>query len=279
VLVIAPARQSTPLLPAAQIVQGNPRQAERRVRAGGWLVLSQALAAEQHLHVGQAFTLPSPVPTSFRVAALSTNIGWAPGAIVMNAEDYARAWGSDDVSAYGIELDRNISPGAAVGEIDRALGPPARSGLVTETAAAHATKQRALDRRALARLTQIATLIPILAALAMAAAIGAMVWQRRPRLAKLKLEGLPRFELWQTILLESLLLLGAGCLSGAIFGLYGQQLADRALARVIDFPVVQSIGPLAALGSLSLVIASALAILAIPGYLAASVPAALALQD
>ncbi len=47
----------------------------------------------------------------------------------------------------------------------------------------------------------------------MAAAIGNMVWQRRPRLAKLKLEGFPRGELWRTILLESVLLLGVGCLT------------------------------------------------------------------
>jgi putative ABC transport system permease protein len=279
VLVIAPARQSTPLLPAAQIVQGNARQAERRVRAGGWLVLSQALAAEQHLHVGQAFTLLSPVPTSFRVAALSTNIGWAPGAIVMNAEDYARAWDSDDVSAYGILLDRDLSSSAAVREIDRALGPPAHSGLIVEAAASHAAEQRALDRRALARLTQIATLIPILAALAMAAAIGAMLWQRRPRLAKLRLEGLARAQLWHTILLESLVLVGVGCTSGAIFGLYGQQLADRALTRVVNFPVAHSVSPLTLLWSLALVPGAALAVLAIPGYRAASVPAALALQE
>jgi putative ABC transport system permease protein len=279
VLVIAPAPRSMPLLPAGQIVRGNARQAEQRVGAGGWLVLSQALAAEQHLHIGQALVLPSPVPTSFRVAALSTNVGWAPGAIVMNADDYARAWGSDDVSAYGILLDRDVSPSAAVGEIDRALGPPARSGLVAETAAAHATKQRALDRRALARLTQIAILIPILAALAMAAAIGAMLWQRRPRLAKLRLEGLARAQLWHTILLESLVLVGVGCTSGVIFGLYGQQLADRALARSVNFPVTHSVAPLTLLWSLALVPAAAVAVLAIPGYRAASVPAALALRD
>jgi putative ABC transport system permease protein len=113
----------------------------------------------------------------------------------------------------------------------------------------------------------------------MAAAMGAMVWQRRPRLAKLKLEGLPRAELWQTILLESLLLLCIGCVSGAIFGAYGQRLADRALSSVIDFPVVYSLAPLSTLVSLALVAGSALAILAIPGYLAASVPAAVALQE
>ncbi len=113
----------------------------------------------------------------------------------------------------------------------------------------------------------------------MAAAMGAMVWQRRPRLAKLKLEGLPRAELWRTILLESLLLLGVGCLTGAVFGLYGQQLADRALAQVINFPVVYSVTRRTALTSVALMTAAALAILAIPGYLAASVPASLALQD
>ena len=68
------------------------------------------------------------------------------------------------------------------------------------------------------RLTEIATLILILAALAMAAAMGAMVWQRRPRLAKLKLEGLRPPELWRTILLESLLLLGVGCPTGRSSG-------------------------------------------------------------
>ncbi|HTC72197.1 MAG TPA: hypothetical protein VK655_04870 [Solirubrobacteraceae bacterium] len=53
----------------------------------------------------------------------------------------------------------------------------------------------------LAILSEIATLILVVAVLAMAAAIGNMVWPRRPRLAKLKLEGFPRSELWRTIVL------------------------------------------------------------------------------
>ena len=281
-LVIAPAPRSTPLLAAGQIVQGNARQAEARVRAGGWLILSRALAHEEHLRIGEAFMLPSPDPTSFRVAALSTNIGWEPGAIVMNANDYARAWASEDVSAYSIQLAPHTSTARAIVEIRGTLNRSSRSapsGLTVQSSAGRVARQVALDREALARLSEIATLIPIFAVLAIAAAIAAMLWQRRPRLAKLKLEGLPRGELWRTILLESLLLLAAGCLTGAIFGLYAQRLADDALANVIDFPVVYSLAPLTALGSLALVCASALAILAIPGYLAARVPAALALQD
>jgi putative ABC transport system permease protein len=276
-LVIAPPRQATPLLPSGQIEQGNPVQASARVRAGGWLVISRAMAAEHHLRVGQAFTLPTPDPMRFRVAALSNNLGWAPGAIVMNASDYARAWGSSEASAFNILLDPGVTPARAVREIERALGPS--SGLTVQTAARHAALQSALSRAALARLTQIATLILVVAVLAMAAAMGAMIWQRRPQLAKLKLEGIPRASLWHTMLLESLLLLAAGCLTGAVFGVYGQQMADRALASVIDFPVVHTVTAQSSLGSVALVIATATAILAIPGYLAASVPAALALQD
>lgn len=277
VLVDAPPREARPLIPAGQILQGNVRLAEERIRAGGWAVLSQGLAEEQHLHIGQAFTPPTPDPTRLRVAALSTNLGWAPGAMLVNATDYARAWGNQDISAYGVLLNPGVSPTLTAQEITHALGPD--SGLTVQTAEAHAAEQVALGREALEKLTQIATLIPLAAVLAMAAAMGAMVWQRRPRLAKLKLEGLPRVELWGTILLESLLLLGAGCSCGAVFGLYGQQLADRALAHVINFPVVSSVTALPALQSLSLVIATALAIIAIPGYIAASVPPALALQD
>ncbi len=247
------------------------------MRAGGWLVLSRAIADEHHLRIGQAFTLPTPDPRTFRLAALSTNMTWAPGAIVMNASDYARAWGSRDASAYAVLLAPGVSPTQGAREIKRALGP--HTGLAAQTAEQHAGQQRALSRQALARLTQIATLIPIAAVLAMAAAMGALVWQRRPRLAKLKLEGIPRAELWRTILLESLLLVGVGCLTGAVFGLYGQQLADRALAQAIDFPVVYSVTALSGLESLTLVTATALAILALPGYLATRVPAALALQD
>jgi putative ABC transport system permease protein len=277
VWVIAPPRAATPLLPASQIVEGDVARAEAEVRAGGWAVVSQAIATEHHLHIGSPFALPTPVPTTFRVAAIGTNIGWAPGAIVMNATDFAHAWGSADASAYNVLLAPGVSQAQGAREIRLALGPS--SGLAVETAAQHAGQQRALSRQGLERLTQIATLILIAAVLAMAAAMGNMVWQRRPRLAKLKLEGFPRAELWRTILLESLLLLGVGCLSGAVFGLYGQQLLDRALANVINFPVVYSFGALVAVTSLALVTAAAVAIVAIPGYLATGVSPAVALQD
>jgi len=277
VWVIAPPAQATPLVPPTQLVEGDLAQASARVRAGGWVVLSQALAAEHHLHIGQAFTLLAPEPTVFRVAALSTNIGWAPGAIVMNAGDYARAWGSAEASAYNVLLAPGVTQTQGRAEIRAALGPS--TGLAVQTAEARANQQRALSRQGLTRLTQIATLILTAAILAMAAAMGAMIWQRRPRLAKLKLEGFPPSELWQTIMLESLILLGVGCASGALLGLLGQQLLDRALSHTINYPVVPSLGLLGAIVSFALVTAAAVAIVALPGRFAAKVPAAVALQD
>jgi len=275
--VIAPPMQATPLLPASQILEGSVAEATVHIRAGGWAVFAQALAQEHHLHIGESVTLPTPVPRTVRVAALSTNIGWAPGAVIMTADEYAQAWGSPDAGAYNILLAPGISAAVAAREVARALGPS--SGLSVQTASAHASEQNALSRQGLQRLTQIATLILVVAVLAMAAAIGNMVWQRRPRLAKLKLEGFPRTELWRTILVESLLLLAVGCLMGAVFGLFAQQLLDRALANVINFPVVYSVAASSAVVSLAIVTATAVAIVAIPGYLAAGVPPAIALQD
>jgi putative ABC transport system permease protein len=279
VLVIAPPLTARPLLPAGQLLGGGARAAEALVRRGGWIVVSRAIAEEHRLRVGQSVTLPTPDPTSMRIAALSSNIGWEPGAIVMSAPSYARAWGSDNASAYAIQLDPGVSPSDGADAIRSALAPGSGNALSVQTAAQRADALRALDTRALARITQIAILIEVFAVLAMAAAIGAMVWQRRARLAKLKLEGLARSQLWRTILLESALLLGAGCGAGVLFGLYGQRLADRALARTIGFPVAHSLSPLPAIASLGVVVVAALVVLALPGYLATGVPASVALQE
>jgi putative ABC transport system permease protein len=195
VWVIAPPRDAAPLVPSSQLVEGDLRRGERRVRVDGWLVLSQALAQEHHLRIGQAFTLPSPDPDGLSRGGAVDEHWLAPGAIVMNASDFARAWGCDDASAYNVLLDASVTPAQGAREIRQVLGPG--SGLAVQSAEQHAARQRALSRAGLARLTQIAVLIMIGAVLAMAAAMGTMVWQRRPRLAKLKLEGLGSRRRWR----------------------------------------------------------------------------------
>ncbi len=125
----------------------------------------------------------------------------------------------------------------------------------------------------LSRLTQIRTLVLIAAVLAMAAAMGAMIWQRRARLADMKVDGFSRVVLWRALLWESAILLGAGCSLGAVFGIYGQLLLSRALSHVNGFPLIESTPVPAAIGNFALITAVAVAIVAVPGYAAARVHA------
>jgi putative ABC transport system permease protein len=273
VLVIGRPESSPGLLPKTQVTEGDLSLATSRLREGGWVALSQTLAKEHHVRVGDWLSLAAPQPTRFRVAAITTNLGWSPGAILMNANDYARAWDSDDVSAYLVSLKPGVPPDLGLREVRSALR--SHSALVVQTAAQHERNDIAAQRQGLARLTQIAALVLVAAALAMAAAMGAMLWQRRPRLAGMKVDGFGQGELWRALLWESGLLLGTGCLIGALFGLYGQLVLSHALVGVTGFPVVFSIGISVAIVSLAIVATIALAVVALPGYLAAQVKPAL----
>jgi putative ABC transport system permease protein len=264
-------------IPPSQLLSGGLATAAARVRAGGWAVVSQALANEHHLHVGERFVLPSPHPTAFRVAALITNLGWPPGAVILSSADYARAWGSGDPSAYYVKLAPGVAPQRARVGLERALGP--RSGLGVETSHRRELRQRSASRQGLARLTQISWLVLIAAVLAMGAAMGSMIWQRRVQLADLKVDGFRRGELWRSLLLESGLLLGTGCSIGAAFGIYGQILLSHALATVTGFPVVFSAQFSIALSSFLIVTAVAVAIVALPGHVAARARPAISLQE
>jgi putative ABC transport system permease protein len=277
VWVLAPPRTDAQPIPPGEVVQGNAKLAIIRIRQGGWVALSRAIATELKLRVGQSVVLPSPRPTRFRLAAITTNFGWPPGAVVLNAEDYARAWASEDPSAYQITLQPGATVASVTREIRHALG--SSSALKIQTAAVREQSFRATSRQGLARLTQISTLVLIAAVLAMAAAMGAMIWQRRPQLADMKVDGFNRRVLWRALLLESGLLLGAGCSIGALFGIYGQLLLSHALATVTGFPVIFSTGALVALSSFALVTAVAVAIVAVPGYIAARVRPGISLQD
>jgi putative ABC transport system permease protein len=268
---------ATEPIPSSQLISGDLATAVARVRAGGWAVVSQALAQEHHLHIGEPFELPSPRPVRLRVAALITNLGWPPGAIVLNAADYARAWDSSDPSAYYVKVAPGVSPQRVRARLARALGP--RSGLGVETSRGRELRQRAASRQGLSRLTQISWLVLIAAVLAMGAAMGSMVWQRRRQLADLKVDGFRRGELWRSLLLESALLLGTGCSIGAVFGIYGQLLLSHALATVTGFPVVFSAEVSIALRSLLAVTAVAVAIVAIPGLAAARSRPAISMRE
>lgn len=258
-------------LSETQLLDGDLDTAVARLRAGGWMVMSERLARDHGLSPGDRFTLPSPRPITLRIAALSTNMGWPPGALIVNADDVRRAWGSDDVSAVLADLEPGTSPAEGKRALAERLGPDTDLAIVT--AAERQQQQKASSRSALARLEQIALMVLVSAVIAMASAMGGMIWQRRAFIAGVKVEGYGTADMWKALMLEAGILIGVGCALGAVFGLLGQSLLSSALTSVTGFPVVYSTAGVDAILTCAAVTVVAVAIVGLFGRHAADVPA------
>lgn len=270
VWVLAPPASAAVPFSATQLVEGSFTEATRHLRETGWMVVSRAVAAEHHLHIGRYFTLPSPVPTRLRIAAISTNMGWSAGALILNAREYAHAWGSSTPSAYLVSLEPHAKPARVQAEIRSALGP--KTGLAVETTGHRIQRGHATSGSGLSQLSVLSWMVLIAAVLTMAVAMTTMLWQRRATLAAQQVNGSKRRTLLLAMLLETAVMLGTGCLTGALAGIYGQVLLSHALASVTGFPVVGGSGGLIAVLSCAAVTAAAVAAVALPGYAATRVP-------
>jgi putative ABC transport system permease protein len=281
VWVIARSPGDRALLPAGQLVRGRAGLANARLRAGGWIVLSDQIARDRHVGLGDAITVPTPTGDArFRVAATTTNLGWSPGAMIMGAADYRRAWATTAPTA----LEVDVAPGADRAAVRRGVAHAVgadrgAAGLRVQTADERAAGIDASARQGLARLGQISALLLVAAVLAMAAAMGAAIWQRRASLAALRIQSFSPRQLWRVLLLETGVVLGAGCLTGALVGIYGQLVIDRYLRTVTGFPVSSTVAGWSTVEIVGLVLVAALAVVAIPGWFAARVPPQLGLQD
>jgi putative ABC transport system permease protein len=269
VSVFGPPTSGPMPISSTQVLDGDVDVARARLREGGWMLMSEGVAREQGVGVGDRLTLPTPVPTTLRIAALSTNMGWPPGAIILNADDYERAWGSADASALLATLSPGTTPAAGRRALAAALGND--SGLTVETAQARQRQQERSTRVALRRLAEIAALVLISAVIAMASAMAGLIWQRRAFLASVKVEGYSTSDMWKALLFEAGILIGVGCALGAAFGLLGQSLLSRALTSVTGFPVVYSLAAVTALLTCLAVTFAAVSIVALFGQRAASV--------
>jgi putative ABC transport system permease protein len=261
-----------------QVIAGSPDAAAARVREGGSLTVSQQIAAERHLAVGDVLAFPTPKGSArLRIAATTTNFGWSSGAIVLNSADYRRAWATTAPTALGVELMPGADRASVEDAIQRDLGPG--SGLEVLSARAREAKINASASGGLNQLGEIATLLAIAAILAMTAALTSAMWQRRTSLAGMRLAGARPDRLRRVLLLESLLLLGAGCLAGAVAGIYGELVIDGYLKRVTGFPVASLATSLRPLEIFLIVLATVLLIALIPGWVASKAPARLALEE
>jgi putative ABC transport system permease protein len=266
------------MIQSSQLLHGNFYHASKLVREGGWATISQGFAEERHLRVGDYFKLPTPSGTlPLGVAAITTNLGWPAGAITFSTADYIRGWQTTDPSA----LEVNLKPGVTLDQgkqaVEAALGP--KSGLLVQTVHEREAQADSDLRQGLSALGQISALLLVTGALAVAASLGAAVWQRRARLAAMKTWGYDNLQLWRSLLLEATILLTIGCLDGAFLGVYGHALADRWLRLTTDFPAPFAIGAEQIILTLTLVICIALVVISLPGFAAARVSPNVGFQE
>jgi len=276
-IIAKPPADST-MIPASQLLDGEQAHATRMLRTGGWAAVSNAFAVEHHLKLGGQFSLPTPSGQArLRVAAITTNLGWSPGAIILNSSDYRRYWQTAEPSALEVNLRAGV--GQATGKRAIAQALSGRPGLGVQTLRQRDSQYAANARQGLSDLSEISNLLLIAAALAVAAALSAAIWQRRPRLASLKIQGYDTGQLWRALLLESAIVLGAGCAVGAGTGVCGHALASRWLRLKTGFPAPFAVGPGQVALTLALLAAIALAVIALPGLVAARAPASTSLQE
>ena len=257
---------------------GALAEEQRRLAEGGWVVLSRQLAAEHHAEVGGTIVLATPTgPHSYRVAGLVDNLAWTPGVVVMSVGDFTAAWGTSAPTALAVYPSAGASVAGVSAEITRALGPS--SGLAVETAESREQKIDGLTGEGLSQLGLISTLLVLAAIIALAAALASSINQRRGVLAGLRLAGAPPARLRRILLLEAAIMLSAGCLTGAVAGIYGQFVIDAYLRTVTGFPVAGAGASVRPLVIFAVVLAAALALAAIPGWAASKVSPALALAE
>jgi putative ABC transport system permease protein len=259
-------------------MQGDLAHARALMRQNGWATISSGFASERHLSIGSPFTLPTPSgQAQFKVAAITTNIGWPPGTITLNTNDYSHYWQSTDPTTLAVDLRAGTTPTTGARAIRRALS--STSALRVQTSHERMAEVRAIGRQGLSVIRDISNLLLLISALALAAALSTAIYQRRGRLASLKAQGFDRLQLWRGVLIESAAVLGIGCLDGAVFGLYGHALADRYLRVSTSFAAPFSIGVAQIVLTLLVVGGASLAVVAIPGYSAASVAPELSFQE
>jgi putative ABC transport system permease protein len=265
-------------IPASQLVDGTLANATRLLRQAGWATVPDGFAREHRLRLGRSFSLPTPTgPALLRVAAITTNLGWPPGGLIVNAEDYRRYWVGEDPTAIEVNFMSSVSATSARLVVARALSD--RPGLSVQSFPERRAEYARASRQGLQALSEIATLLLVAAALAVASALSAALWQRRARLASLKIQGYDTKQLWRALLLESTIVLGVGCAIGAATGIYGHSLASRWLRLTTGSPAPFAVDMKEVSLTLASLAAIALAVIAVFGLAAARAPARTSLQE
>jgi putative ABC transport system permease protein len=226
---------SSQIVPS-QLVSGSLSIADRRLKEGGWVALSQTIAREDDVSVGGRVLLPTPSgQISFRVAATVANYGWLPGAIVMNGEDHLRYWKETSPTQLAIALRPGISLGQGKRAVEKAI--PTGTAVVVKTAAERRQEVSSVLGSTLSRLNDTTLVVLIATIASITALIVAAISQRRGRLDSLQAIGMSLSQFARLIFYESGSMLLTGCGVGFAAGILGQALVDGWLRNTTGAPV------------------------------------------
>ncbi len=222
-----------------QLIEGSGPLAARHLAESGWAALSQTVARQRHLHLGENFSLPTPSGTAvFRLAATISNYGWLPGTVLLNANDYGRLWNTTRASQLAVTL----APGVPIDQgrlaVQQALPPG--SALTVQTAAERQAQVSTVLGSTLSRLNETSTVVLIAAITTVIAMMISAVWQRRGRLDALMSIGMSFTQLARLVFYESGCVLLVGCLIGMVSGIVGQYLVESWLRHNTGSPIVYS---------------------------------------
>ena len=208
----------------SQLIGGSLEHADRLLRAGGWVAMSQPIAREMHLHIGDSFALPTPSGfRRLRLAATIANYGWLPGAIVMNAEDQARFWRDSAATELGVSLLPGALASREKAAIERAI---TGETLSVQTVGERRAEVSSVLGSTLSRLNDTTLVVLIVTIASVIALMLAAIWQRRARLNSLTAIGMSPLQFARLVSYESGLVLLSGCVIGTVSGLLGQYLID-----------------------------------------------------
>lgn len=253
-----PSRLGPQIVPS-QLISGRLTVADRRLRRGGWVAVSQTIATERHVRVGGPIELPTPTGyRSFRLAAIVANYGWLSGAIVMSRKDLIGDWQEREPTQLAVTLAPGTSTAAAKREIERSLPP--RTAVSINTTGERRKEVSAVLGSTLSRLNDTTLVVLIATIASVIALIVAAISQRRGRLDSLLSIGMGFAQFIRLIFYESGSMLLGGCIIGFGAGIVGQNLVDSWLRRTTGAPVRFS--PAWEIGVRSLLVATAIALLA-----------------
>jgi putative ABC transport system permease protein len=252
-----------PQLPAqiapSQLIEGSLSTADQHLREGGWAAVSQTIAREDRLRLGQRFSLPTPSGyTNLRLAATIANYGWLSGAIVMNASDQARLWQSATATQLSVALKPGVPVARGKRVVEAAL--PSGSALAVKTAAERRSEVSAVLGSTLSRLNDTTIVVLIATVASVIALMIAAIWQRRGRLNSLMSIGMSTSQFARLVSYETGSVLLSGCVIGIAAGLVGQYLIDGWLHHTTGASV--HFAPAWQLGLRTLAIAAGISLLA-----------------